>query len=32
MVFARVAQVAFEPVADLENTERGHGGFGSTGR
>lgn len=32
MVFARVEQVAFESVTDLPASERGEGGFGSTGR
>jgi dUTP diphosphatase len=32
MVFARVEQVAFVPVAQLPPTSRGTGGFGSSGR
>ena len=32
MVFARVESAAFEEVAELPATERGEGGFGSTGR
>lgn len=31
MVFAPVFQAAFEEVDDLDETERGQGGFGSTG-
>lgn len=31
MVFAPVARVAFEEVDDLAATDRGEGGFGSTG-
>jgi dUTP pyrophosphatase len=31
MVIARVEQVSFRLVAELPNTDRGHGGFGSTG-
>jgi len=31
MVVAPVTQAAFQPVADLEETKRGQGGFGSTG-
>lgn len=32
MVIARVEAVAFRPVAELPDSERGAGGFGSTGR
>ena len=32
MVVARLADVAFEVVAELDETERGAGGYGSTGR
>jgi dUTP pyrophosphatase len=32
LVVARYVPVGFEPVEDLEATERGAGGFGSTGR
>jgi dUTP pyrophosphatase len=32
LVFARVEQVQFSQVAELPPTERGAGGFGSTGR
>ena len=32
MVVARHEQVQWEPVKTLDNTERGDGGFGSTGR
>ena len=32
MVFARVERVSFEEVAELPASERGEGGFGSTGR
>lgn len=32
MVIARVEQVVFRPVDNLPQTERGDGGFGSTGR
>ena len=32
MVIARVEQVTFRPVESLPGTERGAGGFGSTGR
>ena len=32
MVFARCEQAVFEPVDELEASERGAGGFGSTGR
>ena len=32
MVVARVERVAFEQVADLPPSDRGQGGFGSTGR
>ena len=31
LVFARVERVTFTPVDELEDTERGAGGFGSTG-
>lgn len=31
LVFARVEQAAFRPVAELPPTHRGEGGFGSTG-
>ena len=31
LVIAPVVQARFELVADLEDTERGEGGFGSTG-
>jgi dUTP pyrophosphatase len=31
MVIARVEQVSFRLVAELPSTDRGHGGFGSTG-
>lgn len=31
MVFARVEQASFEVVADLPSSDRGEGGFGSTG-
>lgn len=31
MVVAPVTQIAWQPVADLEETARGAGGFGSTG-
>jgi len=31
MVVARHAQVQFVPVAELDNTERGAGGYGHTG-
>ncbi len=32
LVFARVEQVAFQPVEQLPQSGRGDGGFGSTGR
>ena len=32
MVVARVERVAFEAVAELPPSDRGAGGFGSTGR
>ena len=32
LVIQRVEQVAWQPVASLDETERGLGGFGSTGR
>ena len=32
MVIARVERVTFRPVEALPGTERGAGGFGSTGR
>ena len=32
LVLAPVVQAAFDEVASLEETERSHGGFGSTGR
>ena len=32
MVFARVERVEFRPVAELPESARGTGGFGSTGR
>ncbi len=32
LVIQRVEHVAFRPVAELDETERGLGGFGSTGR
>jgi dUTP pyrophosphatase len=32
MVFARVERVEFRPVAELPESARGSGGFGSTGR
>ena len=32
MVFAPVFQATFEEVSELDDTERGSGGFGSTGR
>ena len=32
LVPAAVTRAAFEEVADLDATDRGHGGFGSTGR
>ncbi len=31
MVIARYEQIQWEPTAQLDDTERGHGGFGSTG-
>jgi dUTP pyrophosphatase len=31
MVFSRIIAVNFAEVGDLEHTERGAGGFGSTG-
>lgn len=31
MVFSRVMDISFEEVADLSETKRGEGGFGSTG-
>jgi dUTP pyrophosphatase len=31
LVLARVEQLAWEPVAELPPTDRGDGGFGSTG-
>jgi len=31
LVFAKVADVKFEEVQELDNTSRGSGGFGSTG-
>lgn len=31
MVFQKVEHVSFEEVTDLDETSRGHGGFGSTG-
>ncbi|MEN6615955.1 MAG: dUTP diphosphatase [Syntrophorhabdus sp.] len=31
MVFKKLARVDFRPVADLDSTDRGQGGFGSTG-
>ncbi|HIP77725.1 MAG TPA: dUTP diphosphatase, partial [Kiloniellaceae bacterium] len=31
MVVARYARVAWRPVADLQDSDRGSGGFGSTG-
>lgn len=31
LVVGRFARVAFEECAELDETERGHGGFGSTG-
>jgi dUTP pyrophosphatase len=32
LIFARVEAVEFQEVAELPGSERGHGGFGSTGR
>ncbi|MGC6480558.1 MAG: dUTP diphosphatase [Flavobacteriaceae bacterium] len=32
LVIAAVAQLSWEPTTDLEATERGSGGFGSTGK
>jgi dUTP pyrophosphatase len=32
LVIQRVEHVSFRPVAELDETERGLGGFGSTGR
>jgi dUTP pyrophosphatase len=32
MVIAKVERVEFQPVAELPDTSRGGGGFGSTGR
>ncbi|MFW5661663.1 MAG: dUTP diphosphatase, partial [Oceanicaulis sp.] len=32
MVIARVARIDWRPVDDLDGTDRGEGGFGSTGR
>ena len=32
IVFAPITQLAFEPVETLDETHRGSGGFGSTGR
>jgi dUTP pyrophosphatase len=32
MVFAKVEQVSFQEVSELESTERGNGGFGHTGK
>ena len=32
LLVARVAKIVWEPVAELPPTERGEGGFGSTGR
>ena len=32
MVFSRVVQAEWQPVAELESSERGEGGFGHTGR
>jgi dUTP pyrophosphatase len=32
LLIQRVARARFEPTSDLEDTERGEGGFGSTGR
>ena len=32
MVFARCEQAVWEEVGNLDETERGAGGFGSTGR
>ena len=32
MVFARVERIEFRPVAELPDSTRGTGGFGSTGR
>jgi dUTP pyrophosphatase len=32
MVVAPVVQAAFLPVTQLDETDRGHGGFGSTGQ